>query len=105
VTNLIQIKPTATPAAVKRKIENAFQRNAAIHASHIAVEEAGGAVTHVGLISSWAERDEAECAAWPAPGVTWSSATYTKSGRDSNDGARCTMGHGLVGMNQPVKYR
>jgi len=70
VTNLIQIKPTATPAAVKREIENAFQRNAAIHASHVAVEEAGGAVTRVGLISSWAERDEAECADWPAPGVT-----------------------------------
>ncbi len=70
VTNSIALKPKATPEGVKGKIEEAFRRHADVDARRIAVNTYNGKVTLSGSVSSWSERDEAESAAWAAPGVT-----------------------------------
>lgn len=71
VSNFIAVKPKKVSAYdVNRKIHDAFKRSAEVDSSRISVESADGKVTLKGKVRSWAERRDAENAAWAAPGVT-----------------------------------
>jgi osmotically-inducible protein OsmY len=70
VTNLIVVKPRVTASDLKRQIEEALVRSVKTDAEHITVEVEGSKAILKGTVRSWAEKDEAERAAWMAPGIT-----------------------------------
>ena len=69
VTNRIAVVPRVAPTDVRRRIEEAFKRHAALDAGRVQVEVSDSKVTLRGTVHSWAERNQAQEAAWAAPGI------------------------------------
>lgn len=70
VINLITVKPKISPTDIQQKISAAFHRSATIDAEKIQSEVIGNKVTLRGKVRSFAEKEDAENAAWAAPGIT-----------------------------------
>lgn len=66
----IEVNPNVSGLQVKAKIEDALRRNAELDARRITVEAKDHTVKLFGNVRSWMEKNEAERAAYAAPGVT-----------------------------------
>ena len=69
ISNLIKITPKLSSKEIKQKISAAFHRSATIDSEKIYIESIGNKIILTGKVSSWAEKKDAENAAWAAPGV------------------------------------
>ncbi len=69
IYNFISVTTTATPIDIKKKISDFFHRSATIDSDRVTVEIAGNKVILRGTVQSIKEKEDAELAAWSAPGI------------------------------------
>ncbi|HTN20475.1 MAG TPA: BON domain-containing protein [Pelobium sp.] len=69
VIDLITVKSKLKPSDVQKNIRSAFHRSASLDAGKITIDAIGSKVILRGTVRSFAEKDDAERAAWAAPGV------------------------------------
>ncbi len=69
VINAITITPTVSTQQIKEKIEDAWKRSIDLDVRRMSVVANNGSVALYGHVHSWSEREQAERAAWQAPGV------------------------------------
>ncbi len=70
IINNIKVAPRLKAKDIKQKITAAFHRSATIDSEKINIDTTGNKVILKGKVRSWAEKKDAENAAWLAPGVT-----------------------------------
>lgn len=69
VVNEIKIEPKPIAGDISKQISTAFHRYASIDAHKVQVSVVADKVSLNGTVRSWSEREQAEDAAWAAPGV------------------------------------
>jgi osmotically-inducible protein OsmY len=70
ITNLIAVRPQVSAVEVRHEIEETLLLNAERDAQRISVDTEDSKVILKGGVRAWTEREDAERAAWRAPGVT-----------------------------------
>ena len=70
IINQVEIHRRPTSSDIRRRIENAFERQADLDAAGVTIALDGSKVELGGRVKAWHERQVAERAAWAAPGVT-----------------------------------
>ncbi|GGC89129.1 ornithine aminotransferase [Tersicoccus solisilvae] len=70
VTSMITLSDRPSSEDAEERIRNAITRNALLDAHHINVEMDGTRAVLHGTVRSWAEKRQAEQAAWASPHVT-----------------------------------
>jgi len=69
IFNLISVKPKISSSEIQKRINSAFHRSATIDAKKITADVSGSRIILRGKVRSFAEKEDAETAAWNAPGV------------------------------------
>jgi osmotically-inducible protein OsmY len=85
VSNQIAVRPSVSAGQVKADIEAALLRCADVDARHVRVSVDGPIVTLSGQVSSFHEKQEAERAAWGAPGIIRVENLITVGTRETRD--------------------
>ena len=67
--NFINVKPKITASDIQQKINAALLRSATIDSEKITADVMGSMVTLRGHVRSYSEKEDAENAAWNAPGI------------------------------------